>query len=172
MQINILERKFYLFKQTHNFKKSYAIKLDKFDILSFSLQILGKNRSNEVPSIIKKISKEMCSKFYDSDDYISIESPSVPHPSQFNTSVPPLFSPQNLSVPHEKPSVQHISQFHTKKTLSSTPKTPRFNTKNPTVPHTPQFHPLSSTHPSDKNQLYISGVELRFFGVELRDFGC
>ena len=121
MQINILERKFYLFKQTHNFKKSYAIKLDKFDILSFSLQILGKNRSNEVPSIIKKISKEMCSKFYDSDAYISIESPLVPHLPQFNT-----------SVSHQNPSIQHQK-------------------------------PLSSTHPSDKKQLYTSGVELRGF---------
>ena len=55
MYINILETKFYLLKQTQNFKKSHAIKLDKFDILSFSLQTFGKNRSKKVPSIIKKI---------------------------------------------------------------------------------------------------------------------
>ena len=85
-------------------------------------------------------------------------SPSVPHPPQFNTSVPHRratpFQPQNPSVPHQKPlSSTHPPQFHSKNPsvqhtpLSSTPKTPQFNTKNPSVPSrsVPLQKPLSST---------------------------
>ena len=55
-------------------------------------------------------------------------SPSVPHPSQFNT-----------SVPYKNPSVQHPPQFHSKNPsvqhtpLSST-HSPQFHTKNLSVP--------------------------------------
>ena len=73
----------------------------------------------------------------------STQTPSVQHNS--STQAPHLFSTQNSSVQHQKP-------------LSLTPKTPLFHAKNPSVQH---LKPLSSTHPSDKKQLYISGVDLR-----------
>ena len=86
-------------------------------------------------------------------------SPSVPHPPQFNTSVPyrranPFQPPKSLSstpktpqfnttlsVPHQKPlsSTPKIPQFNTP--LSFTTKTPQFHSKNPSLQHTP----LSST---------------------------
>ena len=90
-------------------------------------------------------------------------SPSVPHPHQFNTKGPLLFSPKNPSVPHQKPSFLYTLQFHT---------------KNPSVQHNPQSHTtLSSKHPSDK-KIPEGCVELRGFWrgtegcVELMSFRC
>ena len=85
-------------------------------------------------------------------------SPSVPHPPQFNTSVPhkmatPFQHPKFLSSTPKPPQFNTTPSVPHQKPLSTTPKPPQFNTKNPSVPpplsstpKTPQFHtPLSST---------------------------
>ena len=75
---------------------------------------------------------------------------SVPHPRQFNISVPhkrttPFQPPKSLSSTHPSVPHQKTPHFHTKNPsvppppLSFTPKTPQFNTKNLSVPHISQF---------------------------------
>ena len=119
-------------------------------------------------------------------------SPLSSTPPKFNTKGPLLFSPQNLSVPHQKPlsstqppqfhtrnpSVQHTPSVPHQKPFSSTPKPPQFHTKNPSVPHQKRV-----TVKLAYLELFWCGTEGFFvlnwggvlnwgvFGVELRDFG-
>ena len=81
------------------------------------------------------------------------------------------FSAPEIPQFHTKnPSVQHTPQFHTKNLSSprsSTPKTPRFKTtKNPEVCGTERFLVLNWRVSCGTEEC----VELRGFGVELRDF--
>ena len=81
--------------------------------------------------------------------YIYDESPSVPHPPQFNTSVPhkratPFQPPKSLSSTLKTPQFNKPPSVQHQKPLSFTPKPPQFLTETPSVPHQ---KPLSSTHP-------------------------
>ena len=83
--------------------------------------------------------------------YIPKGSPSVPHPSQFNT-----------SVPYKKT----LSSTHPPQTegLSSTQKNPQFHTKNPSVPP-PQFHTKNPSVPHETALYYRA---LQFFSLRQR----
>ena len=111
-------------------------------------------------------------------------SPSVPHPPQFNTSVPHKkitpFQPENPSVPHQKPlssthplsSTSKTPQFHPPRQFHtenlSVPHTPQFNTKNPSVPR-PQFNTKKSSIPHKKSSIEASCT---VFFCQTENFRC
>ena len=109
-------------------------------------------------------------------------SPSVQHPlsstHQFYTKGPLHFSPQNPSVTHQKPLSSAQLLVPHQKPLRSTPKTPQFHCPLPQF-HTKKQPPLRKTPPLRQKlcwtegfsvELWDLGVDLRGFGVEMRDF--